>query len=147
MVSASRTTPKSRKSGSKKDSKTDHIKMHQFQCPVGPPRRRKVSKRAPQRDRKGSLREAESGKNCFREGPKIRLLSQVGPERAPRGSGGLHGVLFGNFYITLKGSPKNYKKPSPGGHPGLLGPSRGHLGQKVYFDTLSGIIFRGFGLP
>ena len=71
---------------------------------LGPPRRRKVSKRAPQRFPKGSLREAKTGKNMSREGLKIHLVSQVRPERAPRCQGGLRGVPFGSFLVTLLGS-------------------------------------------
>ena len=71
---------------------------------LGPARRRKVSKRAPQRFPKGSLREAKNAKNKSREGLKIHLVSSVGPKRAPRGQGGLWGVLFGSFWVTLLGS-------------------------------------------
>ena len=63
-----------------------------------------LEKGAPQRDREGSLREAESAKNKSREGIKIHLLSQVGPERAPRGQGSLGGVLFASFLVTILGS-------------------------------------------
>ena len=70
---------------------------------LGPPRRRKVSKRAPQRSPKGSLREAKTAENKSRGGLKIHLVSQVG-ERAPKGQGGLRGVLFCSFWVTLLGS-------------------------------------------
>ena len=103
MVSASRTPPKSIKNGSKKVSKTDHLKMYNFRV-LGPARRRKVSKRAPQRDPEGSLRDARKAKNESREGLKIHLVSQVVPEKAPRSQGGLRGVLFGSFSVNLLGS-------------------------------------------
>ena len=71
---------------------------------LGLPRRSKVSKRAPQRFPKGSLREAKIAKNESQEGLKIHLVFQVVPERVPRGQGDLRGVLFASFLVTLLGS-------------------------------------------
>ena len=71
---------------------------------LGPPRRRKVSKRAPQRFPKGSLGEAKTAKNKRKASVTHDPKRVMCYERAPRGSGGLPGVLFGSFLVTLLGS-------------------------------------------
>ena len=48
MVSASRTLPKPLKNDSKKDSKTDHLKMHEFQSPGPSQKEEGLEKGAPE---------------------------------------------------------------------------------------------------
>ena len=103
MVSDSRTPLKSIKNGSNKDSKTDHLKRHPLSGP-GPSRKEKGLEKGAPEGPQGVTKGGQTAKNESREGLKIHLVSQVGPERVPRGPGVLRGVLFSTFWVTLLGS-------------------------------------------
>ena len=49
--------------------------------------------------------------------------------------------------MTLSGSSRRYQKAPPGGHQGVLGPSRSPLGTRGVFRDPLGSLFRGFGVP